>query len=353
VNVVVLVGVGGVDDVRVLQSTHGLHLSFEAGYRIGVIQARLAQYFDRDDSIELGVQRFVDRAHAAGTQLFEQTVWTELFVIGGRIAWGFRVILPARTIATPPGILPVGPSGRKRRGVVRTGRPTQKALDAGHRRSAFLLFFETVTPDGVAETRNELVVWRAKLFDRLLATGTPIDVGRHRFVLIRRQNAQHTACERLGVRTSRDLLSCVAHLSGHSHFAVYIVTRSVSEGRTHCLAYASGYHVFWHRFSTSRSCTTTHSREFVQFSSKTIQDARLHFVHRPHAHPFGSGHLSGSLAFERNAPEYVPIGWLVIVLNDPHRSLPYPFDLVLRLQFLLERPIFCQASYMNGSSGAP
>ncbi len=71
----------------------------------------------------------------------------------------------------------------------------------------------------------------------------------------------------------------------------------------------------------------------------------------PHAHPFASGNVRGSLAFEGDAAKHVPIRKLVVVLNDPHRPLSHPFDLVLRFQFLFVEVLFAHTSHVKSRSG--
>ncbi len=155
------------------------------------------------------------------------------------------------------------------------GQTSDNALDPRGKRAGFLLFFKPISLKWKPETLHKLVAWRAKIADRLLATGTLVDVGRHQLLLIRRQGAQHAVSEGVAVRSSSVLLACVGHCFGHSQFAVHMVTRSVSEGRTHCLAYASGYHVFdtdsW--LLQMRQCPLTNSTSHFAFRYKNETQA--------------------------------------------------------------------------------
>ena len=64
-------GIGGADDVGMIEPTDRLHLPFEAADCVRVLHAVAGEDFEGDDLLEFGVEGLVDRAHAAVADFFE------------------------------------------------------------------------------------------------------------------------------------------------------------------------------------------------------------------------------------------------------------------------------------------
>jgi hypothetical protein len=93
-------------DVRVVQRRHGARLAFEALACVDIARDVGGQHLDRDGAIETGVARFVHVAHAAGADVRDECVRSdmaasEVFVCRGRVerhAAGGRLEKPAGAI---------------------------------------------------------------------------------------------------------------------------------------------------------------------------------------------------------------------------------------------------------------
>ncbi len=71
-------GVQGLDDVRMVQSSDGLHLAFESGHGALIGQSSGGQHFERHLAPQARVAGLVHGAHAALAQLVEQLVVAQL-----------------------------------------------------------------------------------------------------------------------------------------------------------------------------------------------------------------------------------------------------------------------------------
>ena len=71
---VLFAGVHRPHDVRMIEPAHRFHLAFKPADGIGALQLLGRQHFQSDDLVELEVAGFVDGAHSAFADLFEELI---------------------------------------------------------------------------------------------------------------------------------------------------------------------------------------------------------------------------------------------------------------------------------------
>jgi len=147
-----LAGVGGSDNVRMLQLANRFHLAFETLDRCFVLHAVGGQDLQCNNLVQLGMQCLVDGAHAAFAQLGQKPV----------IPDGPQIV---RFVDRSHGHL----SGRE-------GRLAPDGFDHLDQSLTVRLFLERIGLRGLAQTADEIVGRGFQVADRLFTTGALLDM---------------------------------------------------------------------------------------------------------------------------------------------------------------------------------